>query len=72
MIILASPQTRRTMFDIYYGPYSRGEAGRIPGTEDSVATMLPKPGDYTLTEKIRLIGLQSAPHQIADGLHIET
>eukprot|EP00661_Eupelagonemidae_sp_cell13_P010846 gene10846-biopygen10861 len=72
MIILASPQTRRTMFDIYYGPYSRGEAGRIPGTEDSVATMLPKPGDYTLPEKIRLIGLQSAPHQIADGLHIET
>eukprot|EP00661_Eupelagonemidae_sp_cell13_P017112 gene17112-biopygen12850 len=72
MIMLASPQTRRIMFDIYYGPYSRGEVGRIPGTEDSVATMLPKPGDYTLPEKIRLIGLQSAPHQIADGLHIET
>eukprot|EP00661_Eupelagonemidae_sp_cell13_P006506 gene6506-biopygen1353 len=72
MIILASPSTRRAMYDIYYGPYSRGEAGRIPGTEESVVALLPKPGDVTLPSKIRPIGLQSAPHQIADGLHIET
>eukprot|EP00662_Eupelagonemidae_sp_cell21_P057124 gene57124-biopygen19942 len=52
--------------------FEQGEARRLPGAEDGAATLLPKSGDSTYLTRTRGIGLRSHPHQIADGIHIET
>ena len=72
MLILASPETQKRIFEIYYGPFTQGRANRIPDTEGCGIALLPKPGDVTLRTKIRPIGLQSAAHQVGDGLLTET
>eukprot|EP00663_Eupelagonemidae_sp_cell21sb_P007249 gene7249-3872_t len=69
---LAPQEARRWFFHTYYKWYAMGMAECIPGTKDSVSTLLPKPGDYTMPQRLRMIGLQAPPHQIADGLQMET
>jgi hypothetical protein len=71
LLLNATAEVRRWFFHTYYGPYSRGEARRLPGAESGATAVLPKPGDYSDLNRTRPIGLREPTHQIADGTHAE-